>query len=242
MTETATQTSPGLFARAIGIIVSPGSTFRAIVTAPRPFGILFVVCVALAIATAIPFLTEAGQQAMLDVQVRSIEQFTGQPVSNEQYVQMQQGIRMGAIFGTVGIFIMVPVITLLTTALYWALFNLAFGGTATFMQVLGVTAHASVISALGALLGAAVQVATGTYSQSGPFNLGPLAVGLAPTHPLALLLGGLTVFSVWQAVVNGIGLAVLYRRPATGIVIVTLVVLIAITAVFTVGPALIFGR
>lgn len=243
MTDTPTDSTPGLVARAIGVILSPGETFRAVVAKPRPVGILFVVCLLLAVATVTPMLTDAGQRAMIDTQVEQMERFTGQPVSAEQYEQMRQGMATtGPIFGTISIFIFVPVITLLMSALFWALFNVAFGGTATFGQVLAVMAHAQVIGALGALLGLPIQLMSGTFSQAGPFNLGPLAVGLAADHPLALLLGGLSVFSLWQAVVTGIGLATLYQKRPGGIITIVVLISIVITALFTIGPSMLIGR
>lgn len=242
MSETGTATSPGLFARVIGVILSPTATFRAVAANPRPFGVLFLACLALAIATAVPFMTQDGQRAMADMQIENTERFTGQPVTPEARAQMTQNIRIGGIFGAVGIFVFVPIITLIMTGLFWALLNVLFGGTATFKQVLGVMTHSQVISALGALVGLPIMLFSGTFSQTGPFNLGPLAIGLPTDHPLAVLLSGLTIFSLWQAVVTGLGLAVLYGKKPGGLIAIVLVITILITALFTVGPQLMFGR
>jgi hypothetical protein len=242
MTDTGTPATSGLFARVIGVILSPTATFRAVVADPRPAGVLFLACLALAIATAVPFMTESGQRAMAEMQVENMERFTGQPVTPEARAQMQQNMRIGGVFGAVGVFVFVPVITLLMTGLFWALFNILFGGSATFKQVLAVMTHSQVIGALGALIGLPLMLMSGTFSQAGPFNLGALAFGLAPDHPLALLLSNLTIFSVWQSVVTGLGLAVLYGRKPGGIITIILIATILITALLTVGPQLMFGR
>src|SRR5690606_9663217 len=119
MTDTGTASSPGLFARALGVILSPGSTFRAVAVHPRPAGVLFLACLALASAAAVPFMSESGQRAMAEMQIEQMERFTGQPVPAEQRAAMQQNMGMGGVFGAAGIFIVVPVIVLIMTALFW---------------------------------------------------------------------------------------------------------------------------
>lgn len=240
-TATAAHTGPGLFARAIGVIVSPTDTFRAVVAHPRAVGILFVVCLVFGLATGGPMLTEAGKRAALEMQVQQFERFTGQPVTPDQYIQMEQRVAYGA-YATMGfVFIGIPFMTVLFSALYWAFFNIALGGNATFGQVVTVNAHSQVITALGALVGAPIQILQGTFSQAGPFNLGALAPMLDPASGLALFLGAVTFFGLWQSVVCGIGLGVLYRRAPTGIIIGLLVIYLGTTALFTVGLSSVMG-
>src|SRR5690606_2131298 len=118
----------------------------------------------------------------------------------------------GAYTSMVGVFIGVPVVVLIFSAIYWAIFNVVLGGTASLKEVLGVTAHAQVIGALGAVVGVPIQLMQGVFTASGPFNLGALVPMLEPDSLLAVFLGAISVFSLWQAVVNGLGLAVLYKR------------------------------
>ncbi len=233
---------PGLFARALGMIVSPAETFRPVVATPRPVGILFLVCLVMAIAVGGPLLTDAGQQAALADQVRQMERFTGQSVGPEQYAQMQQGMHIGAYFAMGSMFIAIPFMTVLFSALYWAFFNIVLGGNATFGQVLTVNAHSQVIMALGAAIGAPVQIAQGTFSQAGPFNLGALVPMVDPAGGLALFLSAVTVFGLWQSVVCGIGLGVLYKRAPLGIILGLLFIYLGTTALFTVGLSSVLGR
>jgi hypothetical protein len=243
MSDTATtaHTSPGLIARAIGMVVSPTETYRAIVERPRAVGILFIVCLVFGLATGGPMLTEAGKRAALEMQVQQIERFTGQPVTPDQYVQMEQRVAYGAYATMAGVFIGVPFMTVLFSALYWAFFNIVLGGNAGFGQVVTVNAHSQVITALGALLGAPIQILQGTFSQAGPFNLGALAPMLDPASGLALFLGAVTFFGIWQSIVCGIGLGVLYRRAPAGIIIGLLVIYLGMTALFTVGLSSVMG-
>jgi hypothetical protein len=240
-TGTAAHTGPGLFARAIGTIVSPADTFRAVIARPRPVGILFLVCLVFGLATGGPQLTEAGKRASLEMQVQQIERFTGRPVTPDQYVQMEQRVAYGAYATMAGVFVFIPFMTVLFSALYWAFFNIVLGGSAGFGQVVTVNAHSQVITALGALLGAPIQILQGTFSQAGPFNLGALAPMVDPASGLALFLGTVTFFGLWQTVVGGIGLGVLYKRAPTGIIIGLLAIYLGTTALFTVGLSSVMG-
>lgn len=243
MTDTATaaHTAPGLFARALGMIVSPTDTFRAVIARPRPVGILFLVCLVFGLATGGPQLTEAGKRASLEMQVQQIERFTGRPVTPDQYIQMEQRVAYGAYATMAGVFVFIPFMTVLFSALYWAFFNIVLGGSAGFGQVVTVNAHSQVITALGALLGAPIQILQGSFSQAGPFNLGAVAPMVDPASGLALFLGTVTFFGLWQTIVGGIGLGVLYKRAPTGIIIGLLAIYLGTTALFTVGLSSVMG-
>jgi len=232
----------GLIARAVGMITSPTETFRAVVRAPRPAGILFLVCLALAIATAGPQFTARGRQAALDMQIRQMERFSGQPVSPEMYAQLErQSQSFGPYSAVIGIFIMVPIASLVFAALYWVAFNALLGGVGTFKQVLAVVTHSQVITALGALASAPIQYAQDMISPGGPFNLGALAPMLDPNGFAAAFLGMLTVFQLWSVIVTAIGLAVLYKRPVRNIAIALLAFHLIVMAGFAGFPFL-FSR
>jgi hypothetical protein len=224
------------------MIVSPGETFTSIVQTPRPAGILFLICLVIGLATGLPQFTERGRQATLDMQATQIERFTGQPVTPEAYAAMEQRAHFGGYITIVSVFIFLPVFTVLFGALYWVVFNALLGGTASFKQVLAIVAHSQVVSALGALVSAPIQYVQGTQTATGPFNLGALAPMLEPGSTLANILGGLSVFTIWQVIITAIGLGVLYRRKSGGIAIALVVVYVAIVAVFAVGFSSMFGR
>jgi hypothetical protein len=241
----AVDTAPprrGLLARAIGIIFSPGETFKGVIRDPRPAGILFLVCLVLALAVGLPQFTERGLQAMLDMQVQSIERFTGQTVTPEMYRQMAAGARMAPYWTIGSMFIFVPAMVVLFSALFWFVFNALLGGTATFRQVLGVTAHSQVIGALGAVLAAPVQYVQGVWTQAGPFNLGALLPMLEPGGFLATFMGSIGVFMLWQLVVTAIGLALLYRRKTTPIAVGLTIAYLVIVAAVAAALSAIGGR
>jgi hypothetical protein len=231
MTEASGSTVPdqGLFARVIGVITSPGETMKAVVANPRPAGVLFLVCLVIALTTVSMAMTQRGRQAMLEAQVQQTERFTGQPVNDEQYQRMEQFSHYQGIVAGVSIFIVLPVMSLLFAAVYWAVFNTIMGGTASFKQVLGIVTHSQVIGALGALAGAPIQYAKGVFTNTGPFNLGALVPMLEPDSVVVLALSSIGIFTVWSLMVNGIGLGVLYKKKSFGISL-TLVLLYVVIA------------
>lgn len=223
-------TELGLFARAAGIVFSPSATFIQVVRSPRPAAILFLICLVVGLAAALPQFTEKGRQSTLEMQVQTIEQFTGQPVTPEMYAQMEARARYSPYQTFGGVFLALPVASIFFTALYWALFNVILGGTATFKQVLGVVTHAQVIGALGAALAAPIQMLQGVQSIYGPFTLGALVPMLEPDSVIVSFLSALTFFSLWEVVVTGIGLAVLYRRSQSAMILGVLALSLAMTA------------
>lgn len=232
MTEPATTqpTAPSLWARAIGMITSPKATFQRIVNDPRPFGILFVVAIVIGIGTAAPQFTEAGKQVILDAQLKGMAARSpdGQ-VAPQQAEQLQKFAQFMPIVAVVATLIFLPIVTMFLSAVYWALFNVVLGGTATFKQVLSTSSHSQVIAALGVLVGLPFMLTNPTATMGGPFNLGAVAPMLEEGSRLLRFLTNISVFSIWGVFVNAIGLAVLYKRKTTPIFIALLVVYLAFT-------------
>jgi hypothetical protein len=223
----------GLFARFVGIITSPRATYEDVVRAPRPIGILFVCALIISVASAAPQFTEAGRQAVLDMQIRNMEQF-GQTPSPEQIQRLEQMSRFTPYFSMVGAFIFMPIVSLIMAAIYWAMFNAVMGGTASFKHVLAIVTHSQVIAALGLVIGVPIQIMQGTMSMGGPFNLGALVTFLDEGSTLARFLGAVSVFTIWSVFVQAVGFAVLYRRKTSTLFTILLIISLLITAVFTV--------
>lgn len=207
---------PGLLARFIGVITSPGETFQHVVRTPKVSGMLFLTGILIALAAGIPQFTERGRAAALEMQVQSMEGM-GITVSDEMYQQMaarSQSNTAGYIT-TVTTFISMPFAAVILTAIFWAVFNAVLGGTASFKHVMAVVVHAWVISAVGAVVAAPIMYARGQMSSS-IANLGAL-VPMAENSFVAKFLGMIDLFFVWWLVVLAIGLATLYKRTTTGV-------------------------
>jgi hypothetical protein len=221
MTEpTVAAQPPSLISRIIGVITSPRVTFEKIVAAPRPVGIMLVVALTIGVVQAIPLFSEQGRQAVLTAQMEAMSRQG--PVTPEVAARVEQFSHFMPIIAMVGTFIFLPVVALFMSALYWGIFNVVLGGTASYKQVLAIVTHAQVIGALAVLAGLPFMLSQPNLKFGGPFNLGALAPMLDETSRLAKFLGNISIFSLWGAFVTATGLSVLYRRKMTGILIVVL--------------------
>ena len=223
----------GVLRRAIGVIVSPGETFAEVARNPRPAGVLFLACLVIAVATGAPQLTERGRVAILDLQVQQIERFTGQPVNDEMYAQLENQSRYGAYLTAGQTFVMMPVVSIVVAGILWVVFSAVLGGAAPFKSVLAVVTHSQIIAALGAVAAVPIQYVQGIQSMAGPFNLGALAPMLDPQGFLAMFLGAISVFAIWQLIVVAIGLGALYRRRTSGIAIGLVAAFVMLVATVT---------
>jgi Yip1 domain len=234
----APASDPGLFARAVGILFSPRATFEKVVQNPKPVGILFLSAAIIALSAGLPQFTEAGRQAALDMQVKQQEQFTKQPVTPQQYARMEQMSHYGAYFGIGFTFIIMPVMSLIFAGLFFVAFNAILGGTASFKQVLAVQTHSSVVPALGAAIGAPIQLMQGVVSMAGPFNLGALVTFMDEGSRIRTILGSISVFSIWGLIATAIGLGVLYRRNSRNIAVTLILLYVLIVG----GLVMMFSR
>jgi Yip1 domain len=149
------------------------------------------------------------------------------------YEQMERQASYGAYATFVTTFMIMPVVSLIIAGVLWVVFNVILGGAATFKAVLTVVTHSQVIGALGAVTAAPIQYLQGVQNMAGPFNFGALVPMLDPGSFLAMYLGIISVFVLWQLAVCGIGLAVLYARKTGGVtagLIATYLVLGAVIA------------
>jgi hypothetical protein len=215
----------------IGVIVAPRATFEKLVGSPHVLGVIVVSGLLIGLSQGLPQFTESGKRAAVDAAAQQAERFSGRPLTDEQYaaVEKQTPIRAAATIFLTPLGVAIGV--LVFSGLYYLAFNVVLGGTATFKQVASISAHSSVIGALGAVLGAPVQYIQGTMSTTGPFNLGALLPMLDENSFLARFLSFITIFSLWGTIVTAIGLAVLYRRKTGNIVIGLLVLTVLIAAI-----------
>lgn len=224
-----------VFARFIGIITSPRATFGSVVAYPKWLVMYLLTAVIMAIFAALPMTTEAGQQAVLEQQVSSMEAF-GFEVNDQMYDQMQARAGFAA-YQTGGSMLVVMIIWwAILAGILWAVFNAAMGGDAKYKQVLAVLIHSGVISAVG-------QVFTGTINYfRGAVTSATSLSAILPIFEddsfMGRLAGAIDLFVIWWIIVLAMGLAVLYRRKTQPIAIT----LFAVYAVIATGIAAIMSR
>lgn len=215
-----------LWSRAIGIITSPKATYENVVAAPRPFGILFVCALLIGIGSTLPQLTEQARVRTLEMQISGMERFgvTVTPEMTKQLEERSHNTTLKVLSGIGGPLIGTPIVVLLLTAVFWATFNAILGGTATFKQVLAVTSHSYVITALGVLASAPILYFNYQMVVGGPFNLGALVPMLDESSGIKNFLSAVSIFSLWAWINVGIGLSVLYKRNPRNVAIAMVVV------------------
>jgi hypothetical protein len=224
-----------LVSRFIGIITAPKATYENVVAAPRPFGILFVCALLIGIGGTLPQLTEQARTKSLEAQVSGMERFgmNVTPEMRQQFEVQSHNKTIKIVTGVVGPLIMIPIFALLLTAIFWAAFNAMLGGTATFKQVLSVTSHSYVITAVGVVASAPILYINFQMVPGGPFNLGALAPMLDESSAIKNFLSAVSIFSLWAWANVGIGLSVLYRRNPRNVAIAMIVVALLFALAFS---------
>ena len=226
--QTGAASAPkSLVARFIGIITAPRDTYMSIVAYPKWFGMLALVTIGIAVLVGGFLGTKVGQEAWLDAALSSGREF------NEQQMQgMQKMMPFMGYITAVSMLVSWPFILVVISGILYAVFNAAMGGTATFKQVFAVVVHSGPIGLLTQLFTVPLNYFRGTMTSA--TNLGVLLPMLPEKSFLALLLGMIDLFLIWQLVVLSIGLAVLYRRRTQPIATALLVVyaIIAVIVAF----------
>jgi hypothetical protein len=226
---TVTQDTPvadqGLFARIVGVLLSPRATYAAVAAKPRVLGVLLVVLLVSGLAQGLFLSSEVGQQTALDQQVRSMEAF-GINVTDQMYDQLEQGMKRAAITGPVFQAIFIPIVIAIESGIFLMIFSLLMGGAATFKHVYAVVAHSGVVVGLQQVFSMALSYASGKAAGA---NLGVFVPMLDERHFVTLFLGSIDLFFVWATISLAIGLAVLYRRR-TGPIATTMLALYVVIA------------
>jgi hypothetical protein len=159
--------------------------------------------------------TEVGRQAALDQAVTRLEAF-GVAVDDARYATLE---RLAPSFGWMAAALTLTAGPVALFAVSGGIFALVRGRTAgdpAFRLILSMVAHTGVILALHRLVGVATLFLT--ESMSTP-NLSMLLPMLEESSFPARFLGSIDVFILWWAIVLGIGIGTIYRRPSRRLVV-----------------------
>jgi hypothetical protein len=241
MTDLHTQpTGPddmGLLSRFVGVLLSPRSTFEAVVARPRWLGMFLLTAAIMAAAGGWLMSTEIGQQAALDEAVRRMESF-GMTVTDSAYAELEKSmldppIWRTALTATLGPLIGGGLMSLVIAALLFAVFVAMLGTDARFKQFFAVVVHASPVFAVQQLF--VVPLSYARESMASATNLAVFFPMIEEGTFAARLLGSVDLFLVWWTMVLAIGIAVASRRRTTpvavGFFIVYGVIAVAIAAI-----------
>ena len=148
------------------MLTSPRATYAGIAARPRWFGALALV-VLISIGCVTAFLsTDVGKEAFLDQQARQTEAFSGRPMTDAQYAQMQKVLPYSPYFAAGGQLVALPLAALLISGIAFAIFTAMLGGDGTFKQTFAVVVHSGVVLALSQLFMTPLNFARETMSSA----------------------------------------------------------------------------
>ena len=201
-------------ARVLGILRRPRLTLQEVVSQPRWVSLLVVLTLATAAAGALVSATQVGQLALVDQWERTALAF-GQPVDDGAYSDLQAWSRLGPVVAAGNALLAGPALALVVSAILFLWLRRAgpaAGGPVSYSQVLAVVVHAGVILAVGRLVAAPLVYARETTASA--TTIGAWFQSFDEASPVARFLGALDLFTLWWAVVLGIGVALLSGRRA----------------------------
>ena len=225
------------FGRLIGVLVSPGKTFRAIAERPT----WAVALAVLLLASAALGYVSASRTDYRDVFTQSMRD-SGRdvpPQALEQQIEMME--KIGPAISVVGAVVFVVLFSLFGALIYWLLFKLQ-GSEFSYKSSLATSLHAAMPVVVSLLLSLPVilsrsslgydDVKSGTFLKS---NLGFLAPEGGSAW-LAALYASVDFFAIWSLALSIIG----YRaatRLSTRAVAVTVVIVTLLFVAVRVGLA-----
>lgn len=232
MTETA-QTTPtdapqaGLFARLVGVLVSPRDAYTAVAARPRALGALVVSALIMGGAQAVFFSTQVGKDALYEQQMKVIKAL-GITVTEQMAQQMEAGVARAQYTTPLTLLVGMPIFCVIIAGLVMAIFTAILGGGGTFKQVYAVVAHSAVISAVAQLFSLPVMYLR--EEMVSPTQLAVFFPMLPEDSFFTYLFSAIDLFYIWSLINLSIGIAVLYKRK-TGPVASVLLGLYAVIAV-----------
>lgn len=216
----------GGFAKIIGVFHEPSRVMESISRKPTWLLPLIILIAASAIFAFLAydvifdFAMDQAQQSMqkrVDAgqmsaeQVDAILEQQGKFMGIGLYVQTILGVAIMRLLGTLGLLF---------------LGNIIFVGAKKFSHYWSLNLHASMIAALGTIIGAFLVRSSGDLANAS-IGLGFLA-GNDVSSPLFKILSAFNVFTIWEAIVIGIGLAVMGQFSKTKGIITMVLIYIAI--------------
>jgi len=190
-----------------------------------------------AAAGAVVSATDVGQLALVDQWERTALAF-GQALDDTRYADLHAWSRLGPAVAAGNALLVGPGAALaVSLPLFVWLRRRRTGSAVSYTQVLAVVVHAGVILAVGRLVAAPLVYARETTASA--TTVGAWFPSLDEASPVARFLGALDLFTLWWAVVLGIGVAVLsgHRARTCAAWIVSVYVGIALVAAAVMASA-----
>jgi hypothetical protein len=202
-----------LFARFVGVILSPRETFETVAAHPSWLLMALVVVVLTAAPTMWFQSTEIGRQATLDESVRQVQAF-GMTVSDQMYEAMRKSIMEPSTIRMIGSAVAMIVMPLamwaIIAGLAMGIVGVLMGGSGTFKKAFSAVIHSSVIGVIGVLVVMPLNYARESLTSA--TNLAVLMPFLPDGSFLARFFGMLDLFRLWWLAVLAIGFGVVFKK------------------------------
>jgi hypothetical protein len=183
------------------IIISPARFFQELKDHPKVLiGILTILAASLVFFISIKDIVYALQMNS----PRAQESLQGTQLTPGMVAFIKWQV---VVFGTAAI-LLIPLIAA-ALAYFWG--NFVYAGKATFKQLLSVMVYSEIIGAVGFLVALPFILMKG--SMATPFNLGVLVVNHGLDSIAYVALSKIDIFNIWEIIVVGIGLAIVYNVP-----------------------------
>lgn len=218
VTQDTAVAEPGLFARMIGVLVSPQATFAGIAARPRWLGVMVITLIIAAGCQFVILSSPDMQEAMIAQATRNPNMSDQQIEATERFIPMLPYLFAGATL------FLGPLFSAIIAGILLLIFSTLMGGAATFKQVYSTVAHSGVVSSLSGLLSAGLIMIGAPPTGPNPpgANLGVFVPMLEETSFVTQFLSAIDLVLVWWLVTLAIGLAVLYKRRTGGIAVTLL--------------------
>ena len=197
-------------ARILGVLRRPRRTLQEVVSHPHWAPLLVTLTLVTAAAGAAVSATDVGQLALVDQWERTALAF-GQAVDDARYADLLAWSRLGPAVAAGNALLAGPGLALVVSLLVFVWMR-ARVRAVSYSQVLAVVVHAGVVLAVGRLVAAPLVYARETTASA--TTVGAWFPSLDEASPVARFLGAIDLFTLWWAVVLGIGVAVLSGRRA----------------------------
>ncbi|MCK4462083.1 MAG: YIP1 family protein [candidate division Zixibacteria bacterium] len=183
------------------VFYSPASWFEKLRSDPK----VLIPYIVLAIFTAVVFFVIGDLVVKMQMESPQMqERLQGQPLPAQAAEIMWYSTVVG---GTIAL-LLAPLLAA-ALALFWG--NVVFAGKASFKSLLSVMLYGELIYAVGNLLVLPLVLAKDSLAVG--LNLGILAADRGLQDPLFVALSKVDLFIIWEIIVIGIGLAIIYGFP-----------------------------
>ncbi len=195
----------------VGVLISPGKTFAALREQPK-WLMAMVILLAVAITGQLIAFPKIDWEEVARMQLES---------SSRQMTeaQMEQGIEMGAKFGSYAslgsVILGFPLVWLVAALLMWMLIRMLGGLELSYVQSLSTTVHSMAPWIVHTLLSIPLTLTrseiSGQELQSGGVLKHGLASFMEAEGPMLQFLTSINVFTIWAVILMGIGFSVVGR-------------------------------